>query len=540
MGQGGHVKRPYLALALGFLIVVALLSCGGGGGSETSGGSGSPSDPTAPTNTTASNFINSGASSTSSTSVTLSISATDNVGVTGYHASESSTTPSATASGWIAIPSATSYSADVSFTLSSGNATKTVYVRFKDAAGNVSTFVNDTIAFQARLKWVYTTSGGAIYYSSPAIGSDGTIYVANGAPFNIGVTRGLYAINPDGTLKWSYREEMPAPGVWGFMSSPVLGPDGTIYMQNEWSNLYAVNPNGSLKWNTANLSTNLAVGLPTPSVGSDGTIYAGADTVYAFNPDGTLKWRGDSVASGVFRSGFAIAADLTIYAGGSGYFPGATAYGAALVAINPDGTFKWVHPMSGTSWIFSSPAIGADGTIYVGVETGAADTDNNYVYAINPDGTLKWRYVVDRGRTVRSSPAIGSDGTIYIGTKAGPIVNAVFLALNPDGTLKWSFPILENGGGDIYCSPTIGANGIIYFGAETSYLYALNPDGTLAWKYSVINGINWTSPAIASDGTIYIGNNDGNLFAINSNSLGLANTPWPKVHHDNKNTGRSN
>jgi outer membrane protein assembly factor BamB len=399
--------------------------------------------------------------------------------------------------------------------------------------------VNDTIAFLARLKWVYTTSGGAIYYSSPAIGSDGTIYVANGAPFNRGETRGLYAINPDGTLKWSYLRGTPTIGDWGFMSSPVLGPDGTIYMQDESSHLYAVNPDGTLKWSYTAISLGLGVGLPTPSVGSDGTIYAGADTVYAFNPDGTLKWTGPFEASGVFRSGFAIAADGTIYAGGSGYFPGATTYGAALVAINPDGTVKWVHPMPGTSFTFSSPAIGADGTVYLGAESNAADTDNNYVYAINPDGTLKWRYVVDRGRTVRSSPAIGSDGTIYIGTKAGPVVNAVFLALNPDGTLKWSFPI-DAFAADIYCSPTIGANGIIYFGAETGYLFALNPDGTLAWKYLTNNGINWTSPAIASDGTIYIGNNDGKLFAINSNSLGLAGSPWPKVHHDNKNTGRSN
>lgn len=103
------------------------------------------SDTTAPSNTTASNFINSGASSTSSTSVTLTISATDSEGVTGYYASETSTTPSASATGWTSITSATSYSASVSFTLSSGDATKTVYVWFKDAAGNVSASVNDTI-----------------------------------------------------------------------------------------------------------------------------------------------------------------------------------------------------------------------------------------------------------------------------------------------------------------------------------------------------------------------------------------------------------
>ncbi|MBI5193027.1 MAG: Ig-like domain-containing protein, partial [Nitrospirae bacterium] len=50
-------------------------------------------DTTPPANTTGTNFINSGASASNSTSVTLSISATDSVGVTGYFASENSATP---------------------------------------------------------------------------------------------------------------------------------------------------------------------------------------------------------------------------------------------------------------------------------------------------------------------------------------------------------------------------------------------------------------------------------------------------------------
>ena len=52
--------------------------------------------------------INSGSSSTTSTSVTLTLSATDDVvGVTGYYASETSTTPSANASGWTSVTSTT-------------------------------------------------------------------------------------------------------------------------------------------------------------------------------------------------------------------------------------------------------------------------------------------------------------------------------------------------------------------------------------------------------------------------------------------------
>ena len=66
-----------------------------------------------------------------------------------------------------------------------------------------------------------------------------------------------------------------------------------------------------------------------------------------------------------------------------------------------DGTLKWKFQTG--SYVYSSPAIGSDGTIYVGSE-------DDYLYALNPDGTLKW--ILQAGVYVLSSPAIGSDGTI--------------------------------------------------------------------------------------------------------------------------------
>src|SRR3989338_480443 len=66
--------------------------------------------------------------------------------------------PSASDSGWISVTSATSYSASVSFTLSSAHGTKTVYVWFKDAAGNVSSSASDSI-FLSRKAYVSDKSG---------------------------------------------------------------------------------------------------------------------------------------------------------------------------------------------------------------------------------------------------------------------------------------------------------------------------------------------------------------------------------------------
>ena len=47
------------------------------------------------------------------------------------------------------------------------------------------------------------------------------------------------------------------------------------------------------------------------------------------------------------------------------------------------------------------------------------------------DGTQKWSFTTGGG--VISSPAIGADGTIYVGSVDGQLY-----VLNPDGTQKWS------------------------------------------------------------------------------------------------------
>ena len=58
--------------------------------------------------------------------------------------------------------------------------------------------------------------------------------------------------------------------------------------------------------------------------------------------------------------------------------------------------------------VTSSPAIGSDGTVYVG-------SFDNKLYAINGKSGVKlWEF--ETGSYVESSPAIGSDGTVYVGS----------------------------------------------------------------------------------------------------------------------------
>ena len=68
-------------------------------------------------------IINANAGYTKSTAATLSLNATDPVGVTGYRISSTATPPLATATGWTAVSSKPSYSGSIGYTLSAGNGT---------------------------------------------------------------------------------------------------------------------------------------------------------------------------------------------------------------------------------------------------------------------------------------------------------------------------------------------------------------------------------------------------------------------------------
>ena len=70
------------------------------------------------------------------------------------------------------------------------------------------------------------------------------------------------------------------------------------------------------------------------------------------------------------------------------------------------GTILWEFEAGAA--VSSSPAIGSDGTVYVGSE-------DNKLYAINGKSGVKlWEF--ETGGIVFSSPAIGSDGTVYVGS----------------------------------------------------------------------------------------------------------------------------
>jgi len=176
-----------------------------------------------------------------------------------------------------------------------------------------------------------------VVYSSPAIGLDGTIYCGCHDTY-------LYALYPNnGTLKWKFKT-----GDW-IRVSPCIADDGTVYCVSTDGYLYAIFPNGTTKWKTW-----VEAGT-SPTIGQDGTIYAGWSKLYAIYPsNGSIKWIFDT--GGCIQGGTPCTSNEgTIYFG--------TSSGGDLIAVNQNGTERFrVHIGS----CESAPAIGTDGTIYIG------------------------------------------------------------------------------------------------------------------------------------------------------------------------------
>ncbi len=131
-----------------------------------------------------------------------------------------------------------------------------------------------------------------------------------------------------------------------------------------------------------------------------------------------------------------------------------------------------------------------DEWIFDPLEEKVSGPDDNIIFSAS---RIKWFYKT-HGK-VWSSPAIGDDGTIYFGCD-----DAYFYAVKPSGELKWDNPI--NVFGNIYASPAISDSGMIYFGTGEGYFYEVSPDGDYN-KFKTDGYIN-TSVAIDLNDTIFV------------------------------------
>ena len=242
-------------------------------------------------------------------------------------------------------------------------------------------------------------------------------------------------------VNWRFRMDGP----YSFVR-PAIGADGTVYSVDAFAHLYALTPDGGLKWLVR------GAGDKGVAVGPDDTIYVASENdISAYNPDGSAKWTFVQNPRALTCLGVSVGPDGNIYSVGTN--------GMGVFSLTPAGTLRWTNPEAyirpivdygeivfgpngGTHNLYFSAnthlrAVRLDGTSVFTVTRGqpavAPDGSvHNSLSSFSPNGNLLWTFPTRYPANVFTAPDIGSDGTHYFGQ------NLIHLfALNPNGSQRW-------------------------------------------------------------------------------------------------------
>lgn len=177
-------------------------------------------------------------------------------------------------------------------------------------------------------------------------------------------------------------------------------------------------------------------------------------------------------------------------------------------------------------------------------------TDNNNLTArssqsitvLDPTAAIsvQWASNINGSVTGGSSPAVSADGkTVYMLTGGNATAPGRLTAYNiSTGGTSWELNIdaamvsYHNGGSsaagckDIYSSPSVGANGHVYFiardlkdaGANRRlFVFAATPKGNVAWAYAGADANLYSiTPAIDAEGNVYTAQRKGKIWKISN------------------------
>ena len=165
---------------------------------------------------------------------------------------------------------------------------------------------------------------------------------------------------------------------------------------------------------------------------------------------------------------------------------------------------RWVYDTNSTTTFSSSPAIGVDGTVYIGA------TDNN-IYAFNGDTNATiWKYPT-AGPINTSSPVIDVNGTLLFGS-----TDHHLYALDPTPISSVGKDLENDLNGQVHSSPVLGADGSIYIGSDDGKLYAFNSDGSSKWSFAT-GGMVRTTPVLGGS-NVYVSSDSNKTYALDVNT----------------------
>lgn len=276
---------------------------------------------------------------------------------------------------------------------------------------------------EGRIRWFFETDRW-MSRQHVAVAEDGTIYV--------GDQLGLYALSPDGGLRWFHAGA-------GSVFSIGIGSDGTIYAGRVLSAgtllIRAIHPDGTTKWEFHDPVNGYALKVG-PSVGPDDNIYAATDLVvsplgaFSLDPQGDLRWSTEGEPPFFSTEPDPLTASPIVFDAESAYLGWihTTPTPETYALDRESGQQQWFSGNSGLNiYFFSFPKLDPMGRL-VGRwgQTG--------VIVITAEGQTEW-IAVHPSQINVSAPATDSAGNIYVGAARSEL-----WSLTPDGDTRWVLP----------------------------------------------------------------------------------------------------
>jgi hypothetical protein len=479
--------------------------------------------------------------------------ATVTLTVTGLGGPRTTTPPVTTGSG-CGLPYCATALVDLSLPdMNAFRGTFGLIVTGTDRAGNVGT--TDAGVTVTRWKWGFRTLDGFSIRTSPAIGSSGTVYVGT-SDLNTGggIDAGtLYAINPDGTLKWS------RAGGWMTASVAVGEVDGGI------EPVYAAMNNATLTTLRAINGTDggdLGVGtfcdpflgaairgsLAVTKIGASETCFAAINS-----PDGGVMMAmqpsfpitrcidgGTATPGGPLLEPAAIAVDTNnnVFFAVSSLRIQSLAFDGGWQVRNPP---NWPVDAGANN---VGLAIAGSPTVIVGSATTMGGDGGVFAIAAS-NGAQTWTFTDAGDPRTAWNPSISGDvsnGIAFYGDEGQKLTSVAIGTTNS---------LIATNAGVSRGAPAIGRN-TIYVADSTSNMVSARDRSTLNPLWTVNNfssGLFESSialdcsrdggaPSPFRPGVLYVPDNAQNLFCFVTDSAGIDfNAPWPKYQHDPRNTG---
>jgi outer membrane protein assembly factor BamB len=322
--------------------------------------------------------------------------------------------------------------------------------------------------------------GTKFFAQSPAVASDGTVYV--------GTHSGLLAISPDGKRKWKGE-------ICDIVSAPVIVSHGSIYVADSSGSVRAYGREGSQLWRSSN-----DLHARDLAAAHNGTVYVLGQHLNALTPDRTIAWSSEQA----FESGATLAINEEGLA--------VVSNGANVYVYRPDGQLWWKANVKNIQR-FTGAAIGKNDVLYFA-------SDNGVLYALYNNGETRWNIGVSP--TLKIDPVIDDHGNVYIGSDMLNVINS-------DGKAVRGFPV------HVTSTPALASDGSVVLTSDDGHVYSVRSDASEKWETDTHQHLN-SAPAIAPDGTVYVLTDEGHLIAISDDNGGLMDSPWPKYHRDAGNT----